>query len=343
MNAQAQSVARSRESRARIPRLGFLGVGWIGRQRMRVLRESGVAEVVAIADTHPAAREAAAGDVPEARSTGTLDELFEHDLDGVVIATPSGAHAWQAIAALKRGIAVFCQKPLGRTAAETGQVIAAARHAGCLLDVDFSYRHVSGVAALRESIRAGELGELYAIDLAFHNAYGPDKPWFDDLVQSGGGCVMDLGIHLVDLAAWIGGAAAAESVDARLYAKGRALKRPVGVVEDYAVAHWTTAAGACVRLACSWRLHAGCDAVIEAAFYGTNGGAALRNLDGSFYDFALDRFEGTRRKRLAKPPDAWGGRALVHWAERLAAGTGFDDECERLLDTARIVDRIYGR
>ena len=48
-------------------------------------------------------------------------------------------------------------------------------------------------------------GEVYAINLVFHNAYGPDKDWFYDMAQSGGGCVMDLGIHLLDLAHWITG------------------------------------------------------------------------------------------------------------------------------------------
>jgi predicted dehydrogenase len=342
MNAQLESTVR-RAPAARVPRLGFLGLGWIGRQRMQVLRASGAAEVAAIADTQPAALEAAAGDAPEAARAASFDELFAHDLDGLVIATPSGAHAWQAIAALKRGVAVFCQKPLARTAAEAAQVVAAARRAGCLLEVDYSYRHLAGMAALREAIRAGELGELYAIDLVFHNAYGPDKPWFDDLAQSGGGCVMDLGIHLIDLVGWMSGASAADALDARLYAGGRALEPPPGCVEDYAVAHWRTDGGACVRLACSWRLQAGCDAVIEASFYGTRGGAALRNVGGSFYDFTLERFDGTRREQLAGPPDAWGGRALVRWAERLAAGEGYDEDCERLVDVHRIVDRIYGR
>lgn len=342
MNARLQeSVVRAPGTRA--PRLGFLGLGWIGRQRMQVLRASGAAQVAALADVQPAALAAAAGDAPEAVCAADFDALFEHDLDGLVIATPSGAHAWQAIAALKRGVAVFCQKPLARTAAEAAQVVGAARRAGCLLEVDFSYRHLAGMAALRDAVRGGELGEIYAVDLVFHNAYGPDKPWFDDVAQSGGGCVMDLGIHLVDLVGWMCGASEARALDARLYAKGRELARPLDTVEDYAVAHWCTESGACVRLACSWRLQAGCDAVIEAAFYGTRGGAALRNVGGSFYDFTLERFHGTHREPLAVPPDAWGGRPLVRWAERLAEGAGFDDECERLVDVSRIVDRIYGR
>ena len=64
-----------------------------------------------------------------------------------------------------------------------------------------------------------------------------------------------------------------------------------------------------MQLACSWRLHAGCDAMISAAFHGTHGGAALRNVNGSFYDFVAERYRGTGRETLASPPDEWGGRA----------------------------------
>ena len=108
------------------PRLGFLGLGWIGRSRLEALAASGVAEITAQAD--PA--------VPD--SLGSLDDLLATELDGIVIATPSALHAEQAIAALEHGVAVFCQKPLGRTAAEAEAVVEAARRADRLLCVDLS-------------------------------------------------------------------------------------------------------------------------------------------------------------------------------------------------------------
>jgi predicted dehydrogenase len=186
------------------------------------------------------------------------------------------------------------------------------------------------------------------VDLVFHNAYGPDKPWFHDKRLSGGGCVIDLGIHLVDLAFWTlqtrDGASRSitvSDVSSRLYAKGGPC--PVDAVEDYAVARVDLESGTSVQLACSWNLAAGCDAVIGATFYGTKGGAALRNVNGSFYDFVAERFVGTRRELLCEPPDDWGGRAAVDWARRLAAGEGFDPEAERLVDVAATLDAIYGR
>jgi hypothetical protein len=101
--------------------------------------------------------------------------------------------------------------------------------------------------------------------------------------------------------------------------------------------------GAAVQLACSWRLQAGVDAIITAAFYGTDGGAALRNVGGSFYDFAAERYRGTTSEPLASPPDEWGGRAAADWATRLAAGERFDPDAYKLVAVADALDRIYGR
>src|SRR5690606_35925284 len=109
----------------------------------------------------------------------------------------------QAIQALRRGIPVFCQKPLARTRAETSRVIQEARAADLLLAVDLSYRFTSGIQRIRQIVQSGELGKVFAVNLVFHNAYGPDKAWFYDYNLAGGGCAIDLGIHLVDLAFWI--------------------------------------------------------------------------------------------------------------------------------------------
>src|SRR4051812_36099524 len=79
---------------------------------------------------------------PSARRFTSPNQLFDvaPDLDGVVIATPSAQHTEQCIAGLKRGLAVFSQKPLGRNAAEVGEAIDAARSMNRLLGVDLSYR-----------------------------------------------------------------------------------------------------------------------------------------------------------------------------------------------------------
>jgi predicted dehydrogenase len=323
------------------PRLGFLGVGWIGRHRMEAMLATGAVEAAAIADPSDEMAAEALKLAPGAKRVEGLEGLLAEGLDGIVIATPSALHAEQSIEALNAGAAVFCQKPLGRTAAEASAVVEAARKADRLLAVDLSYRFTSGMQGIRELIQGGQLGSVFACDLVFHNAWGPDKPWFYDPKLSGGGCVMDLGVHLVDLALWALDFPEVTGASAQLLSKGEPLRD--GVVEDYAVAQLDLAGGTSVRLACSWNLPAGQEAVISASFYGTGGGAALKNVGGSFYDFNAERYCGTATETLVSPPDSWGGRAAADWAERLARGERFDPEAQRLVTVAAALDSIYGR
>ena len=133
--------------------------------------------------------------------------------------------------------------------------------------------------ALRSVVRSGSIGEIYAADLVFHNAYGPDKPWFYDRRLSGGGCLIDLGVHLVDLGLWIFGFPSVESVQGRLFDHGRPYVASDAGVEDYATGEVALAGGRTMRFTCSWNLHAGCDAEISATFYGTDGAVAFRNVN----------------------------------------------------------------
>jgi predicted dehydrogenase len=337
MNRPVAGVAAGRA------RLGFLGVGWIGLNRMQAIVDGDCSDVMAIADPCGDAIARARELAPEARVVDTLEELLACGVDGVVIATPSALHAAQALSALEQGVAVFCQKPLGRTACETAQVVDAARAADRLLAVDFSYRQTRALSEVRKVVRGGELGRIYAADLVFHNAYGPDKVWFREPALSGGGCAIDLGIHLIDLALWMLDFPQVERVSSRLYAQGRRIDGSAAMVEDYAVAELEFVDGASARLACSWNLAAGCDAVIACTFHGTRGGASFHNVNGSFYDFAAERLEGTRRMTLVEPPDAWGGRAAVRWARQLAVEGRFDPAVEHVVQVAAILDAIYGR
>ncbi|WP_011582102.1 MULTISPECIES: Gfo/Idh/MocA family protein [Chelativorans] len=336
-------VDHPRKSISKKLRLGFLGVGWIGRHRMKALLDSGVAEAVAVADPSEECLAEARKIAPAAKPAGDLDRLLEEDIDGIVIATPSADHAEQTLQALGRGIPVFCQKPLGRNHQEARAVVDAARAADRLLGLDLSYRYTQAMRRIRPVIADGGIGRVHAVDLVFHNAYGPDKPWFYDPALSGGGCVIDLGVHLVDLALWTLGFPQVVDVSSHLFAKGELLSADPKVVEDFAVGTLTLETGAVVRLACSWRLNAGQDAEIAAAFYGTEGGSALRNVNGSFYDFVAERYHGTSREQLALPPDDWGGRAAIDWAVRLSADPRYDQQAEQFVMVAEVLDRIYGR
>jgi predicted dehydrogenase len=326
------------------PRLGFLGVGWIGRNRLEAIAAQGDAEIACVADPAADNTAAALASAPTARAVESLAAMLaQPELAGVVIATPSALHASQCVQALEAGKAAFCQKPLGRTAAEVRQVVAAARTADRLLGVDLSYRHTAAMQRVHEVVQSGELGHVYAVELVFHNAYGPDKSWFYDPRLSGGGCVIDLGVHLVDLALWALNFPAVQAVRSALFAKGQPLANPAEQVEDYATAGIELAGGTHVQLSCSWNLPAGQEAIISATFYGTAGGVAFKNTNGSFYDFVADRYHGTHTERLAAPPDAWSGRAGAVWAGRLAQGETFAEEAEEFVRVAEVLDKIYGR
>jgi len=320
--------------------LGFLGLGWIGRNRMEAMLATGEAKAVGLCDPDFGSVRQAQELAPDAQIVGSFDELLACEPDGVVIATPSALHAEQCIRAFDAGTAVFCQKPLGRTAAEVGTVLDAAERSDRLIGVDLSYRHTAAMQTIHEKIRAGELGQVFAAGLTFHNAYGPQSGWFWDPKLSGGGCLIDLGVHLVDLALWLFDFP--EVVDARGTLLRDGHPRAGDEVENYAIGELTLANGVHVSIACSWNLNAGTGAAIEATFYGTEGGAQMRNENGSFFDFSADLFHGRNRQRLTSPPDDWGGRAAAEWVSKLAAGERFAGRTTGLLETALALDRLYG-
>jgi predicted dehydrogenase len=332
VNARLNSRAAPR------PRIGFLGLGWIGRQRLASLYDD-EAELAAFADIDEELARRTADEYGSTCAGGGIEQLLAAQLDGIVIATPSGLHEHQARVALDNGLAVFCQKPLGVSAASATRVIDAAAAADRLLGVDFCYRHVEGMTALRELLRARELGEIVAVDLTFHNAYAPAAAWSNDAVLAGGGCLLDLGVHLLDLASWLQDFPALQVEHARLFARGE--PPAADAVEDFAVATLRQQNGSAVRLACSWNLHAGQGADIELAIYGTRGAAAWRNVAGSFYDFEIWNMRGDQRTLVARDTGGWTSRALKAWVAQLAQDARFAPDARQLAASAAAVDAIY--
>jgi predicted dehydrogenase len=328
------------------PRLGFVGLGWIGRNRLASIVEAGVAEISAVHDAQTDAAAEALKLSPDAVLFSSFEELLNDGLDGVVIATPNRFHAEQSIAALEHGIAVFCQKPLGRNAFETRRIVEVARNANCLLGVDLSYSAIPAMQVVSGLVESGALGKLFAVDAKFHNGYGPDKPWFRDYSLSGGGCMLDLGSHLLDLALRPLRFPHILRVQSSLFAGGDLMKSGSHEIEDYGVATIETVDDTVINLSCCWNLHAGREANIEVAFYGTEGGARLRNVDGSFYDFVAERFGGTQTELLSSAQDSkwqWGGFATIDWIQRLASDEPFDPAADQFVAVAETIDSIYHR
>jgi predicted dehydrogenase len=310
---------------------------------MKALLDTDACSAVAIHDPSPDNTALALQMAPQATSYLSFEELLGTQPDGIVIATPSALHAQQCIMALERGIPVFCQKPLARTARESREVIEAARRNNLLLGVDLSYRFTDGMQQIYQLAHNNELGDIFAVDLEFHNAYGPDKSWFFDPTLSGGGCLIDLGIHLVDLAMWVLDFPQIEKLQSSLFSKGRLITNPENVSEDFASAQMQTADGKSIRISCSWNLSAGKDAEIKAAFYGTRASAGFNNINGSFYDFAAYINHGTSSTSISMPPDDWGGRALHAWTQRLAQDRSFNPDILHYIPVASIIDMAYGR
>jgi predicted dehydrogenase len=327
------------------PNIGFIGVGWIGLNRLNAMLKENLITVGSIADASEESLLKAQQVVPDASLYLTLSEVLEEKPEGIVIATPSAFHASQAISALENGVSVFCQKPLARTARETEMVVNAAEKSDKLLGVDFSYRFTEGMQKINQLIKSEAFGEIFAINLVFHNAYGPDKEWFYKPELSGGGCVIDLGSHLIDLALWILDFPEITNVSSSLFSGGKPIALPETETEDFAIATMETVNGTAIQLACSWNLQAGQDAVIEATFYGTKGGATFRNIDGSFFHFEAYKFHQKTKKELltSQAPDDWGGRAAITWARQLGKGEGFNKEAYQFVKVAEVIDRIYKR
>ena len=186
------------------PRLGFLGAGWIGLQSSpgdhRIRGRGNRRRMRSRDGKHAQSSRSEAGN-ENGRAVCTSFWIWI----SMELSSPRRAPCTRSRRSRRwnQGCSVFCQKPLGRSAGEVREMIEAAEAADRLLGVDLSYRHTRGLARIRELVLGGELGDVFAANLVFHNAYGPQSPWFYDARLSGGGCVIDLGIHLVDAALWI--------------------------------------------------------------------------------------------------------------------------------------------
>src|SRR5438876_290201 len=154
------------------------------------------------------------------------DLLAAPGVDAVVISTPNAFHVPQAQAALQAGKPVLCQKPLAISAADARAAVDLAKTLGQILFVDYSYRLLDTAAALHAALPA--VGPVRAVSAAFHNIHGPraDRDWFIDPKRSGGGALIDLGVHMLDMVLWL-----LEPRDARLE-RATLDRRPERLVES---------------------------------------------------------------------------------------------------------------
>lgn len=326
------------------PRIGFAGTGRIGARRMKAIAKAQSADIIGVFDPDGNGARAAL-DEAGLRKTPVLDDyeaLLELAPDGVVVSSPNRLHAQQSIQALEHDASVFCQKPLGCTRKEVETVVDTARRQDRLLDVDFTYRQSPALQEIYRRVRAGEIGDIYAADLIFHNAFGPDKTWFYDRAQSGGGCFLDLGVHMVDLALWLFDFPHVENVSSRFFTRGRPVNgKNNDTVEDYALARLDMDNGATAQVACSWHLSAGCNAVLQTVLHGTKGSMQAYNVNGSYFNMIAEKMDGTQKQTLVRPNGRWDSRTAINWTQRLREDNGFASEAVRYGEIAFVLDEVY--
>lgn len=183
-------------------RWGIAGYGWLARDYAApALRALPGARLVAAYDVDPAARQAA-------RATGlaTTADLaaFLAGIDAVYVATPNHAHRGLVETAAARGVHVLCEKPMATTLAEGEAMLAACRRADVAYATAYDQRHHPAHVALRDLVRAGELGTVTAIRIVYAcwvpSDWAADN-WRVDPARSGGGALVDLVPHGLDLVA----------------------------------------------------------------------------------------------------------------------------------------------
>ena len=185
-------------------RLGVAGLGWLGESLIKAVPRVGGLEVIAVQDVLTD-RVAAIAERYGARARcERFDDLLAlSDVDAVLICTPNGLHAEQAQAGLRAGKDVLVQKPLALSCADAVRTIETAAQTERLLFVDYTYRFLETMSAFRD--RLPPVGAIRSMRAAFHNIYGPgaEKTWFFDPRMAGGGALVDLGVHLLDLGLWL--------------------------------------------------------------------------------------------------------------------------------------------
>ena len=191
-------------------RVGIAGYGLAGRYFHAPLLKGCGFEVVAIQTGNPERVAHALSDFPGTTVVATIEDLVAHKLDLVVVASANLVHAQHALAAIKAGIPVVVDKPMGRTLAETKEIVDAAESAGVAVSTFFNRRWDSDALTIKKVLASGVLGEVHRIDSRFER-FRPElnaTSWRENMsAADGGGQLLDLQPHLISTAIdWFGSA-----------------------------------------------------------------------------------------------------------------------------------------
>jgi len=326
-------------------RVGVIGAGYAGRMaHLPAWARVPGAAVVAVCDPDPAARAAAAPLAPGAASFTDHRALLRgaHGLDAVSVCTPNASHHEVALAALRAGAHVLCEKPLCANPADLRALGAEAEARGLVLAVRHQLRFAPGLAASRA--RLASLGPLHTIRAcARRRDRIPTTPGLTDAALSGGGAALDLGVHVLDLALWLAGLADSAAVaGARVtgrarddYGRGRVpgYRNAWGPwdlsrfsVEDTASARFTLAGGVTIALECAWA----CEAAVDADEVGT-----WCEFTGSHGTWRWNALSSPTREAANPDPD------FNAFAESCRSGIPFPVSWREALASLELLDAFY--
>lgn len=189
-------------------RFGVVGCGAISTIfQIPALQRVPRAALTALVDVDGAWAKTVAGKTGAPESYGDYRELVGR-VDAALVATPNTTHADIACFLLEHGIHVLCEKPLATTSADVERMLAAAQASGARLMAAHCLRFSPNLARMHDLIRDGLIGEVQSINAAIGGLYdaGPQRTDFRKTRSlSGGGVLIDLGVHLIDLAIWMAG------------------------------------------------------------------------------------------------------------------------------------------
>lgn len=187
--------------------IAVIGVGNIAETHLAAYRKNPEVEVVAFCDINHDRLAAMGKKYGVTKCYTDMNRMFAEvpEIDAVSVCTWNSAHAACTIAALKAGKHVLCEKPMALNAAEAEAMEKAAKESGKLLMIGFVRRHGNDCKIVREFIDAGYFGELYYAKATYLRRNGNPGGWFGDKSRSGGGPLIDLGVHVIDLSRYLFG------------------------------------------------------------------------------------------------------------------------------------------
>ncbi|NPV09729.1 MAG: Gfo/Idh/MocA family oxidoreductase [Anaerolineae bacterium] len=343
-------------------RVGVIGAGAIASQVHipAYLAVPGV-EVVAVADPKEGRAQAVADryGIPQA-FTDYRDLIAGNGIDAVSICSPNAFHAEQTIAALEAGLHVLCEKPMSVRVPDAEAMIGTAARTGRVLLIGMTNRFRPDTAALRKYVEDGLLGEIYYLKAGWLRRTGIPGygSWFTTRKLSGGGSLLDIGVHYLDLALWVAGFPKPVSVTGMTYAKfgprGMALGnwgadiyregKQTFDVDDLATAFIRFENGAVLTLEVSWAAYVSEQGENYLRFLGTEGGAEISSRYGKDYPV---RYFGERHGTQYDSTIYVSPGQRPHWTEIAHFIACVRGECEPLvrheeaLTVARILNAIY--